>query len=681
MPKEFSPEEWKKIEENVDKAEIPKRQSKRASQELRVETGLSKAEREKAGNAAVIEAAGRKRVAKKALGREEDFEKAAEDILGEEGSPDRSLVGLRSKNLAKALREEHRIEKAYGILLGEETEILKTVDREPSGAEQEALGEIREELAALDKDREALLLSSPEAYIGLHLQELKGYKKELMAGRIVETPYVKGQAEDIVVHFNAAKPVLIYGHLGSGKSELAMHIARNYIGKEALIISGSKHTTLAELYGHQVLALDKIPKEALDEYANEVEKKYEAWVGKSEEKLKALSPEEREAEKNRAHERILQIYLTRFGGGTISDYFLGPIYRAMQEGRPVIIDEVNAIPHEILISLNHILTRRVGDKVNVQQNSGTSVEVKTGYGVMMTGNLNQGQEKYIDRQDMDPAFLSRLYKLEYDYLPQKTEGSLEAEAGFGNELFHLMLSRAIDKNGNLEAPRDSIVKLWNLAKAARVTEDVFAGREVSNAFYFQQGGGRSVRYLLKESVLSIRAIDNVITQWQKDGYNREIDYYLWKEFVSQSTVASDRAYLYQILKDRFGFFTSNGWEQNPTYGSGGVIASFDVKPPENVSGKSEFLGPREVVEFAYGKPPERKDWPKFDREGKMEEKAEEKMDLEALQNLEAFKKELEKDLGGLESEVGEFCEVEVGAGSGGAPPPPAKKKKGFFGIK
>ena len=627
MSKESSPEQWKKIEGNVNEAEADVRRQRKASEELYRETGVTKVERENKDTAAVLETAKRKRVARKALEREEDFEKSAEDLLGGEGSPERELVALEKKNLAAALRGEKTINNQREVLIGEETDVLKTIEGEPSGVEQEALGEIREELAALDRSREELLASSPEAYIGLHLKELKEYKKELDGGRIVEMPYVKEQADDITAHFNAGKPVLIYGHLGSGKSELAMHIARNRIGKEALIISGSKHTTLAELYGHQVLMADKE------------------------------------------------------SGSTVSDYFLGPIYRAMQEGRPVIIDEVNAIPHEVLISLNHALTRRVGDTVNVQQNSGTSVTIKEGYGVMMTGNLNQGQEKYIDRQDMDPAFLSRLYKIEYDYLPQKTDGSLEAEAGEGNELFHLMLARVIDKNGNLEAPKDSVLKLWNLAKAARVTEDVFAGREVANAFYFQQGGGRSVRYLLKESVLSIRAIENVVTQWQSEGYKRELDYYLWKEFVSQSTVASDRAYLYQMLKDRFGFFTSNGWEQNPSYGSGGVITSFDVKLPENnIPAETQFFGPREVVDFAYGKAPERTQWPKVDVRSKNGEKAAEQINVAELQDMEAFKNELEKNLQQLEGEVGEFCEIGEGLGKQISAPLPVspKKKKGFF---
>ena len=122
---------------------------------------------------------------------------------------------------------------------------------------------------------------------------------------------------------------------------------------------------------------------------------------------------------------------------------------------------------------------KVGDKLTVQQDSGEEIVVQPGFGVMMTGNLNQGEEKYIDRQDMDPAFLSRLYKKEYDYLPQETKGGLD-EAGEGdNELFLLLLSRVMDKNGNIEAPEDIVKKIWNMAKAAQAVEQTAeeAGRK------------------------------------------------------------------------------------------------------------------------------------------------------------------------------------------------------------
>lgn len=645
----LSPEQWQKIEEETNEVEIIERKKRSAEIELYEETGLTKTEREKLGKEKLLEQEDIAEIVEELESEKESLTQETEELLGPKDSPERTLVALQKENLWKSLREDRKIELEKEQLLKKEFELLQSISEAQDGGKpvrgkSAILEKTRNRLNDLEKEKEELLESSPEAYFGLNLKELKEYKKELEKGRIVETPYVKKQAEDITVHLRSNKPVMLYGHLGSGKTELAMHVAKEYIGKEALVISGSKHTSLAELYGHQILSIDKINKEELDGFTKEVEKKFEEWIKEN--------PKTKEDEKNRAHDRILQIYLTQFKSGTISDFFMGPVYRAMAEGRPVIVDEVNAIPHEVLISLNHILTRKVGDKINVQQNTGKQVEVKEGFGIIMTGNLNQGQEKYIERQDMDPAFLSRLYKLEYDYLPQKTEGSLEEETSKENELFHLLLAEIMDKNGNIEISKDSIKKLWNLAKAARVTQDVFAGREISSAYYFQEAGGRAAKYLLKESVMSIRAMEDILEQWKKEGYEKELDYYVWKEFVSQSTIASDKAYLYQLLKDRFNFFQSKDWEQNPDYGSGGAINVFDIKAPENLSTEKQFFGPRDTVEFAFGKAPERAKWPEAEVEAK-----EKKLGFEELEGLEEFKNIFEQDLGDMEKDIDDFCEI------------------------
>lgn len=578
MPR--SQKQWEAVEKNVSEAEKPIRRARRASTEKQAKSP---------------------RVAQKAIEQEEYYRNESEALLGNEQSPERALVKFEKKNLIAALREFNRIKAERQELLNEEADILQSLGDTPTEAEQEALADIRKELERIDEAQKALCESNPEAFFGLHLKGLKEYKNDLEKGRIVETPYVKKQVDDIVAHLRANKPVFIYGHLGSGKTELAMHIARKYLGKEALVISGSKNMSMAELYGHQVLAIDKLKKEELDSFINDVAVKFDEW--------KLSNPDAGEEEMSRAHDRILQVYVAHLKGGTVSDFFLGPVYRAMAEGRPVIIDEVNAIPHEVLISLNHILTRRVGDVVDVQQNSGSKITVQEGFGVMMTGNLNQGQDQYVQRQELDPAFLSRLYTIEHDYLPQTTEGPLEEAQNQDNELFRLLVAEMMDKNGNLAVPADTPRKLWNLVKAARLTQDVFAGRNVQSAYYFREAAGRAVPYFLQKAVLSLRSLNTILTQWKREGFRRELDYYVWKEFVSQSTVASDKAYLYQILKDQFGFFSNPGWEQNPNYGSGGVVNTFAVKPPANAPEDQTFYGPREVVGLVFGEPPERSKWP------------------------------------------------------------------------
>lgn len=588
MSERMSSEQWADIEKKVNEAERAKREAEKVAQE----SGSAKRTGTKLTD-----------IEKEVLAETQEEKRAeVEAALGYDGSTERALVSLRWKNLSKAIQTEHALQDERNELLAQESSILGRIDGVPTGTQTKALGKLREKLQENDENQEALIESSPEAYFGLHLRDLKEMRRDLENGRIVETPYVKKQAEDVATHLKAGVPVMIYGHLGTGKTELAMHVAKEYMGKEAVVLSGSKHTSLSELYGHQVLAVD---------------------------------------EKS---------------GATKSDFYLGPVYQAMKEGRIVIIDEVNAIPHEVLISLNHILTLKVGETVPVQQDSGETVAIKEGFGVIMTGNLNQGDSRYVDRQELDPAFLSRLYKLEHDYVPQQTEGTLDSEAGSDNELFQILLARMMDKHGNIEAPKDSIRKLWRLAQAARVTQDVFAGRQVKDAYYFKQGGARATQYSLKESVLSLRAMDKIVSMWQRDGYKNELDHYIHSELVSQSTNAADKAYLYQQFKDQFGFFQGGGWDQSPDYGSGGMVKSFDVKSPANRGAAAQFLGPRQIVEAAYGKAPERAEWPDLNAAAEVgdAERGEVSADLLAM---DEFRSMLGCELGEIGREVETMCRI------------------------
>jgi MoxR-like ATPase len=544
---------------------------------------------------------------------EEGYEEAAEAQLGEPDSLARVMREFRREAWARARAQMSTMYQERAQLLQQEAELLSSLeaDRRSGVLGRVKNKKLQEVRSALDKNYRAekeIASSSPEAFYAMHMWQLSKYREQLQDGRIVETPYVRERMDDIEAHVRAGVPVLIYGHLGSGKTELAMHIARSRFKKDAIVISGSKHTAQSELYGHQILTIESLKTEDVDQYLREVEGRYSAWLKEKKSYLRGLTEHEREGEKNRAHDRIVEAYMAQFKSGTISKFFLGPIYRAMQEGKIIIIDEVNAIPHEVLISLNHILTRKAGDKVSVQQNSGSEVTVAEGYGVLLTGNLNQGDDRYVDRQDMDPAFLSRQYKVEYDYLPQPIEGSMN-EASEQSELFHLEIAKFLDRMTNVELPIGASRKLWDLARAARVTQDVFAGKDLQGFYFTQPGVSASVKYTLQEAVLSLRALDKVLSRWQSDGFRYELDYYLYTEFVSQSTRPSDRAYLYQIFKDRFDFFKSPGWEQSPNYGKAGVVSSFSVAVPKNQGPKTEFLTPRKVVNMAFGKAPDRKEWP------------------------------------------------------------------------
>jgi hypothetical protein len=259
--------DWRAIEENVSAAEPIVRKARRASSEHHLKSPSE-------GEAI---SAVRKRILEHSKQQSDVLHQEAEERLGGEHSPERRFAAFRQGNLASALRQEAEFERKGAELRVQETDIIREMGDLPTGSETAVLQEIRGELDELKVARNELLTSSPEAYYGLHLRELKSYKEDLEKGKIVEIPYVREKIEDITTHIFAGKPVMVYGHLGSGKTELEMHIARNYMGKEALVISGSKDMSLAELYGHQVLRLDQIDHTELDGVVRGIETKYSEW--------------------------------------------------------------------------------------------------------------------------------------------------------------------------------------------------------------------------------------------------------------------------------------------------------------------------------------------------------------------------------------------------------------------
>lgn len=554
---------------------------------------------------------------------------------------------LQRKNLIAALREDRRLKAEYKELREEEASLVAEIRKahetgESTPGKSTILRRIRNQIDSNNITHDALYQSTPEAFFGLHLKQLEEYKEQMTKGKIVETPYVEEQLENIIAHIGVGTPVFLHGHLGSGKTELAMHAARE-MGKEALVISGSKYTSTAELYGHQTLAVEKIDQEEAKAFAREIENEFNNW--------KSENIHANEAEQNRSHDRILRTMLASKRGGTVSDYFLGPVYRAMDEGKILIIDEINAIPHEVLISLNHILTRKINDEVDVQQDSGRKVSVKKGFSIIATGNLDEGYEQYVGRQSMDAAFISRFHPIEHDYLPQATEGKPEDAAEEGNnELYQLLLAHMIDKNGNLDAPKSAMDDLWRLAKAARVTQDLFSGKNSGDAYYAQDATGKGIAYKLQKSVLALRGLDRIIRQWKADDFSKELDAYLWNDFVGEAVVAEDRLFLYQLLKNQFGFFSGKNWPEAPGIEK---AKSFKItKPPKNQAKERDFTGPREVIRKAFGPEPERTAWP----EAITSDEASNELD-NMLADFETLGQSMNEAVERLQEEVGAYCEI------------------------
>ncbi|MCC7522833.1 AAA family ATPase [Candidatus Uhrbacteria bacterium] len=650
------------------------------------------------------ETSGETRRVQAAMVEEREARNAVTEALGPEGTAtlENAFVSFQWTELSNALRKDRALDREREALVNppslsqsreEEAELkMRSIKRKlkgmgPTAASAEVAAEIGPALEQIDEKREQILQESPEAFFGLHLKDLKKYREQLDSGKIVETPYVERQALELEANVRRGQPVFIYGHLGSGKTELALHVAEKVLQKRedlverdakgkivrdnrhALVISGSKYMAQSELYGHQVLAVDKMDKEAIRETVREVEEEFNAWKKENDDKKKNLSEDERIASEQLAHDRILQTYLTAKKGGTISDFYLGPVYQAMEDGRPIIIDEVNAIPHEVLISLNHALTRRPGDVINVQQDSGKQITVRDGFSVVMTGNLNVGTgetvQKYVNREKMDPAFISRLKLMEHDYLPQETAKPFRdqngevtpAAEGVDKELFTVMLAGLMDSSGNVEAPKDALPELWNLAMVARSTQDAFAGKRKAE---FAQAGQKAFPVPVQYAVISIRGIKTVMDAWQSESYQKPLERVIFDTLIKDQPLPQERAWLYQQFQSAGFFNQTDGWKNASELTN--VQTSFEVKPPKRKAEKIEleFNTPRDLIKVLYGDGPERERWPvlKSQEETEKESGSFNPEQAEQLAEYQEFLEKMEKEIADLSDLVDKHCAVE-----------------------
>jgi MoxR-like ATPase len=607
---------WRDLDKQLDAAEI-------ALERLReIEFALGK---HGAATAGIPLTKAQLREAAIAQSRHQDQSSVIGKVLDTASVAVRELIKLRSRNYWDAMKKaygEGGLADQHESLLSEKIELLSDVRHRVFDGSRltevagEALDQVRGEMEKTNAELAALPLQSPESFVAVHGHELLEMQQSVKERGLVMTPYVKQMAERVYENAVLGQPTLIHGHLGSGKTELALLVARQfYKDGEPLIISGSAHTTPEEFFGYQTLKVSEIAAKEGEALKQNVNNEIEAWKLTNADRLGKLSDQERVQETQMQYDLILQVALRSKGVGTLTENIIGPIHRAMREGRPVIIDEINSIPHEVLIALNYALGKRPGQIV--ENIKGEQFPVKAGYCVIGTANLNSNElHHYVGRKDLDPAFMDRFYKMEYDYLPQFTDRPLEDEikpedALNGRQLYMAMLSLLMDERGTTNMPEGSDKKLWALAKLARVTQDVFAGKDVKSDFYFKQGG-KMLRPQLP-TPMSMRSIRRVLDAWKASNYEVELDWFVWESYIKSSySEPIDRAYLYQLFRSN-AFFDTPGWKNNSelNFGQDNILADFTIAAPKNPAKPRTLTTLKGTVQMAFGKGPARakSDWP------------------------------------------------------------------------
>lgn len=497
---------------------------------------------------------------------------------------------------------------------------LKTLRREivadpkvAEGTKAEMLGAIKNRLESASKEYRDALQKSPEVFMAAHAADLRAYRRQYVLGRIIRTPYVEGKKAEILQGLQGSRMCFISGETGTGKTEVARIVAREFNnGREEIVVRGYAGMGASELYGHMTLT-------------DSSEKRMQKAVKDIEDAEKVFKERFPQATQEELA-KVAQGVLSR-GGVTTTEYILGAVYRAAKEGRVCIIDEANYIPPELLASLNDILTKKPGEKINVQQDGVGPITVQEGFGIIFTGNVNPPvgplAKRYIGRREFDAAFTDRVPNVSYERLPQAVQGQPKDYELADKQLFAIALTTALlpsvpasdtvekleSRYGTLFLPggaEKGLDTLWRFAQFAAVTQMAFHGEVNDGEAHGFRSGAATVGYVPKVQI-SNRGVMRVIEQWRQDGCERELDYYIAKDIFSRATDPKDRAYLYQ-KGQFFGFFQSNGWEENPNY-SPDSISRFNVTIPDNAAAPSGIVPAREVIEKLYGDVPARTQWP------------------------------------------------------------------------
>jgi MoxR-like ATPase len=461
------------------------------------------------------------------------------------GEAKKRLSELKSE--IERVLSDSRVRNLYGqkltsridiIRLARTAETLQTLTGKISLARMELLARRNSENAVLTwADKETLsryamieeksslaietLMSRDDVYYETKRKGLLKYRKQLLTDGFVETMNVKNDIMNILSHLRLGVPVLLRGHLGAGKTEMALHVARKYFGCEPEFISGSEESTKYDIYGKTQIGVRP-----------EGQKKKE-FRQRMEEYLR-MNPETtseglREVEK--------QYYQTIVVKGIATSFFeYGPLVRAIREGKPLIIDEMDGIPHSIIMRLNHVLTRRPGDTLQIQEAGDDAIVVKKGFCVIATGNIKSARYK---REELDAAFLSRWWSHDVRYTSQQ-------------ETYEILVSSLIDGRGNLQLKdRNDMEGLKRLTEAASEIQRIFSGEDLD---YLGEGGdiAREIPANLKKTVLSLRHLWNIVHPWKANNFDKPIDAYILSEFIKPA-VAEDRIYLVQLCC-RFRFF-------------------------------------------------------------------------------------------------------------------------------
>lgn len=582
---------------------------------------------------------------------------SSKEVRGAVHEIDQLKRGILAANVGKSpetVRDPKEVSSIYGVEDAEIGELNGWIEEfyKDSFNEGITLGVetiYNEHQDAVDKD----FLTS---YVN-YRQELRSLYTLLNRGKIVETDYVREIIERALPELQKNPPTIVYFHgdFGTGKTALAIHIARTRMKKEPIIVSGSKFLDpdrFTEEFRIRKLPirefLTKMYKEIgqekiVDENTSFAEVITDMVSSKDEMRS---SVKERLAEKydgvdkipseeiEDIEDQIDSLYSNQVQGG----YVIGAMYEAMYKGVPLIIDEANAISPDVLIAFNDLLTKKIGSKIHSRTDKET-FEIKEGYCIMWTGNTGE-RYKNARFNNSDPAAFSRIAPIEVRYLPNSnTYNSIESDIARLNldkisditfdgtdvetyvkenrsdatadQIFQVLAVKLLNRRLGAELmvrsdDRYSVFKdLYRLSVGARMIMDLFEGNidpatfpSLGVAGIVGSDEAATLKQTLQKANLSMRELmDNIVGGYIDGGCNMDIEYYLWNFVKKFDGEPQEQAIIYAILRQA-QFFRGDGWPEYADVSGDDAISKFkDIMSINPVNTVDKYKKIRKNGEF------------------------------------------------------------------------------------
>jgi len=313
--------------------------------------------------------------------------------------------------------------------------------------------------------------ASPELAEAMGLRRLREMQKNLEVFHFAETQSRTELIRELMPDLLNGAPVLFQGETGSGKSELARYICRRYLRKEPLLISISEQIKESQIIGSRGIK----------------------------------------------------------AGETFFDY--SEFVKAIQDGTPIILDEVNLMPHEFAGILNDFLQLRVGDTWT-HPTTGEKIVVRAP--IFTTANLKSDRYK---RYDVDAATLRRLSggagarEIHYlDFGKKEADGSLAAPET--NQILSAVMS---DRYGNIMMAETEEGTYDMFLRACRKIQEDFTTALISG-----DGSGsiaRSSTVALKELVITLADQIRIMQAWKMSQFSEPLDSIILREYFHKNEIS------------------------------------------------------------------------------------------------------------------------------------------------